>query len=580
MTLIVLLLVLGTYTCFWRREHVRPTSLRILNETQLSVHSLHLDRGGSTNSGTSKKNVNTTSGLLASPTKSWQFPLMDRLVLDKLDRIHEFMAQVYGPYPLYDDLETTTRIGPPLVTRIPELAYRPVANKLGVYKTEDPTTLCESERHPRPCQFILPVRITEQESKARIHFSQIAELARRLNRTVILPKVGKSKIGSCFKWPMEIYYDIPSLSDDKGNNEWFVDPEAFKGWLEYRDRRGRPFTSQMVTVENVLESRSVLRQEPVYANEDVTAYTYRAFGEWERNLPGCFSTKFPSLKLEDLPIVMSMNSATNASGKLTGNSVVEAFSSLSRRALDGRSRYPHWQPHVLVVDWELRHLLFPPRPIDQSLKYSAQMYELAERYASSNAYLVVHWRMETVDVAVLQECALALVDVLSQMLHDKTLAWNITTVWFASDYPYPIARRTPSGQRTHMIAKSGTFKDFQIRHEEAIETLREAFDEQGELERWKLTDFKESTANSSEVELFEDPGVMGILDKLVSIRANLFVSGSSKCSRRRYVQAIMATSVGNLSKTSSFTKQVIDARSNTWTKDRQTNLRNIVDRFG
>ncbi|KAF8910417.1 hypothetical protein CPB84DRAFT_1723503 [Gymnopilus junonius] len=193
------------------------------------------------------------------------------------------------------------------------------------------------------------------------------------------------------------------------------------------------------------------------------------------------------------------------------------------------------------------------------------MHDLAERYAPKDPYLVIHWRMETVDPEILEECAHALVDVLTSILHDHTLAENVTTVWFASDYPYPIARRTATNRRLAVAAKSGTFRDFEIRHEEAVDVLRSAFDQQGELDGWKLTDFAESIEDVRNVDhdLLADPGVLGILDKLVSIEANLFVGGSSRCARK-----------------SSFTKQVIDGRQSEWNKSRQSRLRNVVDIFG
>ncbi|KAF9484858.1 hypothetical protein BDN70DRAFT_791862, partial [Pholiota conissans] len=158
---------------------------------------------------------------------------------------------------------------------------------------------------------------------------------------------------------------------------------------------------------------------------------------------------------------------------------------------------------------------------------------------------VVQWRMETVNADVLEECAHALVDVLSRLLHDSALAENVTTVWFASDYPYPIVKRSASQRRPAVIAKSGTFRDFEVQHEEAVEILRKAFVKGRELDNWELTDFAEAIelGKGVEAELVQDSGVLGILDKLIGIKANLFVSGASRCSKR-----------------SSFTKQVVDAR--------------------
>jgi len=147
---------------------------------------------------------------------------------------------------------------------------------------------------------------------------------------------------------------------------------------------------------------------------------------------------------------------------------------------------------------------------------------------------VVHWRMETVDPGVLIGCADALVDLLVRLLQDESISLNVTTVWFASDYPYPIARRTKVQPRPALEAKSGTFREFEARHEEAVQVLRKAFEEDGELDRWKVTDISEAMkSHVADSELLNDAGVLGIVDKLIGTEANLFVSGSNRCARRR-----------------------------------------------
>lgn len=140
--------------------------------------------------------------------------------------------------------------------------------------------------------------------------------------------------------------------------------------------------------------------------------------------------------------------------------------------------------------------------------------------------------METVDPELLLECAHALVDVLSRILHEEhnnpededLISENITrTIWFAGDYPYPIARRTPTQARPAAVVKSGTFKDFEIRHEEAVDIFVEGVELQG------------LSKGPDEEELLQDSGVSGILDKLISVKAAIFISGSNKCSRKRSV---------------------------------------------
>ncbi|PPQ79988.1 hypothetical protein CVT25_003048 [Psilocybe cyanescens] len=485
----------------------------------------------------------TDSVLPSLPTtrRSWKYPLIDRTVLDKLDLMQDFFAQEYGHSPERDTTPSQFR-WPPLITRIPERPSRPLS--IG---PDSPAAICESAVHPRPCRFLLPLRVAEQESKARMHIMQLATLARRLNRTLVLPNVGKSKIGACFKWPFSTYYEATSISDPDAadstltvtlsgdadvGKESYVDLESFRAWMENNNRQRRdPLKSQLISIAPTLPP-SGLRKEAIYANQHVAVHAYSTFGAWERGLPGCFASRFQPLKLETRPVFMSTTSPPKKDAQIIpiGDSIIDAFASIS----PGASR----EPPVLVVNWDMRYPVFPALPNSRSLQYSTRMHSLARRYAPKSPYLVIQWRMETVDLHLLHECAHALVDVLARILHDPALAENITTVWFASDYPYPVGSRSRSGARPPAVAaKSGTFRDFEVLHEEAVDILRKAFNEQGELRDWKLTDFIESVELDlkSQNELLQDPGVLGILDKLVSIEAELFVSGSARCSRKRYV---------------------------------------------
>lgn len=488
------------------------------------------------------------------PRRSAKYLPVDRDVLQKLERMQRFYAPNYYDLPA-DAVAQTAATGPrwpPIVTRVPERPSRLSAalrNKGG----SEHDALCESPAHPRPCLFFLPLRIAEQESKARIHLTQLALLARALNRTLVLPNVGKSKIGACFKWELQTYYDVASLGaaaghvvgDSDGDNEWFVELEHFRGWLDGRES----LKSQLISVGSGLPGHTMFREGTVYSNTDVSVMAYNTFGAWERDLPGCFASKFEKLTLETMPVFVSAPNTTNKDGTVRpiGNAIVDAFSAVSSRNTTWGTAYdplelgiavPASDTQVMVVNWDLRHPIFPSSS-RRPLKYSKRMHNLVAKYAPKAPYLAVQWRMESVDSEMLEDCAHALVDVLSHLLYDSVLAENISSVWFASDYPYPIASHGSSQRPPGLISKSGTFKDFGAHHEEAIEILRNAFSKQGELSSWGLTDFAEAAAGQKkniDIVLTNDSGILAILDKLVSIKANLFVSGTSRCSRRRCVQ--------------------------------------------
>ncbi|KAK0421441.1 hypothetical protein EV421DRAFT_1680442, partial [Armillaria borealis] len=92
-----------------------------------------------------------------------------------------FLNQLCGPIR-----DSRSNQWPPLITQIPE-------------------------PFDGPNRFLFPARISEQESKARSHLVQIIQLSKELNRTVVLPKVGKSRMGACQPLDFDTYYDVEKL---------------------------------------------------------------------------------------------------------------------------------------------------------------------------------------------------------------------------------------------------------------------------------------------------------------------------------------------------------------------------------
>lgn len=467
-------------------------------------------------------------GLWTTWNSTWRYPLVDRTTLQELDQLQNlFMEDIsFNSSHSSDDDQVQWQ---PRVTRLPEDPPRSRSasenRRLAKVSNEG---ICETPTHPQPCRFLFPVRIAEQESKARIHFFQLVQLAMHLNRTLVLPKVGKSKIGACFKWGFRTYYDLDSLNATLTDAPAVVDQEDFQVWLEELERRVNP-TSRFYSVGSSSVSR--LTQDELFSSKDAGIRVYEAepYDGWRSDLPGCLSK---SRWLDDVhPTFMTVPQSTRGGQlNLLSENMVAA---LSDESLSNRGGPPVTGAQILLLDWNLRYPVFPSSYIQQ-LQYSRNLVGLARQLAPSNAYLAVHWRMETIDPSALVDCAHALVDLLVRLLHDELIAHNVTTVWFASDYPYPIARRTKTRPRPAIEAKSGTFREFEIRHEEAVQVLRMAFDEGGELDRWKVTDIAERMeSHDVDNELLNDAGVLGILDKLIGIQANLFISGSNRCARRR-----------------------------------------------
>ncbi|KAG1759175.1 hypothetical protein EDD22DRAFT_806766, partial [Suillus occidentalis] len=131
--------------------------------------------------------------------------------------------RVYEPDDDHHDLSLSTVSRshlkwPPIVTRIPEsndvselehTGVRGIAPAVSAAAVKFDESTCTSS----PCRFLLPLRIAEREPKAHLHLHQLAILASNLNRTLVLPNVGNSRIGACsnLKWPLDSYYDVDLL---------------------------------------------------------------------------------------------------------------------------------------------------------------------------------------------------------------------------------------------------------------------------------------------------------------------------------------------------------------------------------
>ncbi|KAF7972415.1 hypothetical protein HWV62_17968 [Athelia sp. TMB] len=304
---------------------------------------------------------------------------------------------------------------------------------------------------------------------------------------------------------------------------------------------------------------------------------------------------------------------------LLGREDIKAAAHIHQHDEDATASIP--EPDVLVLSYDLRHPLFTPSPTKslEELEYAPALKTLATKLNPSsdagpsdgttnmgkdNDYLVIHWRMETVPPEDLPLCAEKLVDTLVGLLHprdhlapenepvDTDADWSreeqgpgelpaqdnstIRTVWFASDYPYPVT--SSATEFEDLPRKSGTFRNLTPEHVSAIAILRSAFLPDGPLQDTKLTGLKEQLERVRDLalvenngksggigidgEMVDDAGVLGILDKLVAMDAKLFVSGGKGCGR-----------------VSSFTKQIVDSRAAS-IQGGDVEMRNVVQYFG
>ncbi|CAG8567824.1 7975_t:CDS:2, partial [Gigaspora margarita] len=83
------------------------------------------------------------------------------------------------------------------------------------------------------CKFVFPYYHPEQETRANIHTRIFTQLARFLNRTIVLTNVGNSRVQACFPYPFDFYYDIKAFQKQYPDIR-FITQEKFFKWTQER----------------------------------------------------------------------------------------------------------------------------------------------------------------------------------------------------------------------------------------------------------------------------------------------------------------------------------------------------------
>ncbi|KAI8335139.1 hypothetical protein BC941DRAFT_355683 [Chlamydoabsidia padenii] len=345
------------------------------------------------------------------------------------------------------------------------------------------------------CRFMLPIAITEQESKAQYHFRQLAFLSGKLNRTIVLPNVHSSHLGACRQHPFDFYYDH-SWMDNNREHFNYITMEQFKYWTEERRAVEAMPSGQEIYIEITPHSPHLAKANNCF--RDQFDFTHRP------------STRF---QLED----------PETESKRVGNYTKILMDVLGddTRAKDyrGLSALPPPDLDVIHLFYDRRFGYIDDMAVDVPLGYHERWTTLADRIADQlYPFVAIHWRMERLaPLTHLMPCAEALVRKLQGIN-------NVTNVFLLTDYPHLL---------TSPLAKpeSMSFKLVELRqeHHDAIRYLYQhtnvtlttmqrqdiPYDDLPS-EHWNLIPIEAKPADKS---------ILGIVDKLVAIRAQWFLYG-------------------------------------------------------
>ncbi|KDE04762.1 hypothetical protein MVLG_04818 [Microbotryum lychnidis-dioicae p1A1 Lamole] len=470
----------------------------------------------------------------------------------------------------------------PLVAQLPNVA-RPNPS-LAAPLPRTPARVVDAEvcpeRNGEPCEFLLAAWLGEQETKAQTHIYQLGLLAVALNRTLVVPNVGRSRLTTCNPSPFDFYYSKDALS------RLGISAIGQTELIEWAERRDPPPTGQVV---------SLVTSGPTYPKGaieiDSASDPLNVPNKPSRNM--CMRSPRSRVEFDDyspLTIYPPMGyHKTEKSRMAFGESVIntlrsEAVGQRSSR-VSANLKAEYTLPNVLVFNYELRYPMLSPN-VAASFNPEAEKVgpfrhfpyaEIWSDYANSivanlSPFIAIHWRTETMKPANLAPCAISLVHKLAEL---KTQHPSIKTVYLATDYPIEDLDSTSKASVPH----SGTYAKFVTEsHHKVFRNFLRDFTKS--LPDLTLTTFAKEQEKvplpSNLYDIFSeamkkqlmrehddvmpkkliieeiDSGLYGILDKAIAMRAEVFVTGT--------IGLTSVTTNRACAKLSSFTNQVIIAR--------------------
>ncbi|RIA95658.1 hypothetical protein C1645_860857 [Glomus cerebriforme] len=384
------------------------------------------------------------------------------------------------------------------------------------------------------CKFLFVYTHGEQETKANLHFRSFSQLAEKLNRIMILANVGLSRIGSCENFPFDFYYNT-NLLQKEFPNIIFKSEEEFIFWLKERDQIKKIMNSKD---NEVIPPLSILHSDIKRFGRTPLKTIYKdARPNFNKNR--CLLKFEPLMKLTD-----SNNSQVRYTKMDIGRNDLNTVKS--------RTEFSKLLVNVLTTDEEILLVnsyigrpLFPE--IMPVIPYNDYILNEAQKIKDklSSSYIGIHWRLERSEPKLLPKCVQGLIETLNIIMKKE----GIKNIYLATDYPLLSSR-----------SQSSTFRQITQYHHDAIRTLNETF----KINTWvSLGGLEQIRKDGKHDKEFIGPGIQGILDKLVCMNSNYFISGPKGCSR--FV--------------SSFTKAIAEERSNMINLENNHDLLNIIDRW-
>ena len=470
-------------------------------------------------------------------------PLVDHTILEKLSKLDledETNSESRTGFSIPIDIKSSCYAlspfqRPPRVTHIPEV--QPQAPPNLEMETQNRSRSERNLDHVTPSRrFLLPVKIEERGANAHGRLVQLLELARALNRTLVLPNVGKNRVGACRRWRFGVYYDEEELSNKfNGDPNAFIRQDRFRAWV---DSLVSPPTSQLVFLDQtypknfppVALSERINGSLSIYihGNSDMTAMPYSKIG--------CLNRKFPRLDLISsisplLFVVVDPGRQENNRGnisqtlleKLSDHAPSELVARTSDDPTNYDSNHTPVSPDILAISWNIPIPIFQPHQTP-TIDYSPQLRALATRLVRRlGPYIAVTWDVETSKAGSVLGCLEVLRSTLHNVLRDHE-PMGIRNIWLAGNLsPSDLVPSSEFFCASTFMEELFFASDVKLTgvHQELAGMVR------GGEEVDDLANNGDEVVRKQE--LLNDVGVLEILDKLVSMKSTIFVTASKSC---------------------------------------------------
>ncbi|CAI2183989.1 14573_t:CDS:2 [Funneliformis geosporum] len=319
------------------------------------------------------------------------------------------------------------------------------------------------------CKFLFAHYITEQESQANSHFYSFIQLAEMLNRTIVLVNVQNSRLGSCQNLPFSFYYNVEAIKAlfPRVN---FITQQDFLNWTKQLYRKPDTIFRYIEQDGIPNTSRTITIDLDVLLKDE------------------CLEQFDLNFKKDDSIVKMLYIGLRSYWTTQMSNLVI----------IDYLTKHLDLNEPVILIRHELRYPLFPSKGPIIPLPYANHLMEAANKVKERlSKFIGIHWRMESAKPEMMPACAKGLIKYIEKM---KTTS-NIKNVFFATDYPLTNLRSA------FTLNTWVSMRSLDYLYEEFPEYRKEIDQE------------------------FDESGVQGILDKLVLIGGDYFVSGPRQCAR-------------------------------------------------